>query len=110
VLPAVLGPEQVLAREQEQAQRPAQEQGPAQEREQARQLRLARRRVQPGLRHHHHRRRHLGVDLVGRHFEQRLVLSDHVTDLLEPLSDGALGDRFAELGKNDVCHGESLLK
>ena len=36
--------------------------------------------------------------------------NDFVTDLLKPLSDGALGNRFAELGKNDVCHGESLLK
>ena len=48
------------------------------------------------------RRRHLGVDLIRRHFEQRLVFSDRVADLLEPLSNGALGDRFAELRKNDV--------
>ena len=46
----------------------------------------------------------LGVDLVGGHLEQRLVLGNGVTDLLEPLRDGALGDGLAELGKGDVSH------
>ncbi len=58
--------------------------------------------------HAGHRRRHLGVDLVGRHLEQRLVVGDGVTDVLEPLRDGALGDRFTELWERDVCHGRSL--
>jgi hypothetical protein len=58
--------------------------------------------------HAGHRRRHLGVDLVGRHLEQRLVGSDGVTDLLEPLRDGALGDGFAELRERDVCHVRNL--
>ena len=51
-----------------------------------------------------HRRRHLGVDLVGRHLEERLVLGDRVTDRFEPLGDRSFGDRFAELRERDVCH------
>ena len=42
------------------------------------------------------RRRDLGVDLVGRHLEQRLVDLDAVTLLLEPPGDGALGDALAQ--------------
>ena len=55
------------------------------------------------------RRRHLGVDLVGRHLEQRLVLGDGVADLLEPLRDRALGDGLTELGKGHVGHTGSSL-
>ena len=55
------------------------------------------------------RRRHLGVDLVGGHLEQRLVLGDRVADLLEPLGDRALGDGLTELGHRDVGHGVVLL-
>ena len=51
-----------------------------------------------------HRRRHLGVDLVGGHLEQRLVLGDGVADRLEPLRDRALGDGLTELGHRDVGH------
>ena len=43
-----------------------------------------------------HRRRDLGVDLVGRHLEQRLVDLDTVTDPLEPARHGPLGDGLAE--------------
>jgi hypothetical protein len=50
------------------------------------------------------RRGHLGVDLVGRDFEQWLIGGDDIAHLLEPLCDGALGDGFAELGKGDVSH------
>ena len=50
------------------------------------------------------RRRHLGVDLVGRDLEQRLVSVDLVADLLEPLRDRALGDGLAELRHGDVGH------
>ncbi len=38
----------------------------------------------------------LGVDLVGRDLEKRLVDLDGVADALEPPGDGALGDRLAE--------------
>ena len=48
------------------------------------------------------RRRDLGVDLVGRHLEQRLVERDRVADLLEPRGDRALGDRLAQLRHRDV--------
>ena len=54
------------------------------------------------------RRRHLGVDLVGRHLEQRLVLGDLVADLLEPLRDRALGDGLAELGHSMTSMACSL--
>ncbi len=43
------------------------------------------------------RRRHLGVDLVGRDLEQRLVERDLVALLLEPLQDRSLDDGLAEL-------------
>src|SRR5262249_162118 len=39
----------------------------------------------------------LGVHLVGRDLEDRLVPLDRVADLLQPLRDGALGDRFTPL-------------
>src|SRR5206468_2766877 len=50
------------------------------------------------------RRRHLGVDLVGRDLEERLVLADLVADRLEPLGDRPLGDGLTELGHGDVGH------
>src|SRR5690606_30844276 len=48
------------------------------------------------------RRGDLGVDLVGRDLEQRLVDGDVVTDLLEPARHGALGDRLAQRGQRDL--------
>ena len=48
------------------------------------------------------RRRDLGVDLVGRDLEQRLVAIDRVADLLDPADDRAFGDRLAHLGHHDV--------
>jgi hypothetical protein len=45
---------------------------------------------------------HLGVHLVGRHFEERLVRFDAVADPLQPAGDGALGHGFTELGHGDV--------
>ena len=47
-------------------------------------------------------RGHLGVDLVGRDLEQRLVGVDVVADLLQPARDRALGDGLAELRHRDV--------
>ncbi len=47
-------------------------------------------------------RRHLGVDLVGRHFEQRLVDADPFADLLAPSQHRALGDGLTELRHRDV--------
>src|SRR5690606_11745002 len=43
----------------------------------------------------------LGVDLVGRHLEERLVGLDALALLFEPAGDGALGDALAELGHGD---------
>jgi hypothetical protein len=43
----------------------------------------------------------LGVDLVGRDLQQRLVNLDLVADLLEPAGDGALGDGLAERRQRD---------
>ena len=40
---------------------------------------------------------HLGVDLVGHHLEQRVVLLDRVAFLDQPALDRPLGDRLAEL-------------
>ena len=51
------------------------------------------------------RRRDLGVHLVGRDLEQRLVALDAVADVLQPLRDRALGDRLAHLRHDDVGHG-----
>ena len=44
----------------------------------------------------------LGIDLVGRDLEQRLVAVDRVADLLDPADDRAFGDRLAHLGHHDV--------
>ena len=54
------------------------------------------------------RGRNLGVDLVGRDLEQRLVGRDGFTHLLEEAGDGSLGDGFAELRERDLCHGSSF--
>ena len=59
--------------------------------------------------HARRRRRHLGVDLVGRDLEQALVGLDVLAHLLEPLRDRPLGDGHAHLGHHDVgcacdCH------
>ncbi len=57
------------------------------------------------LEHHATRGRgHLGVDLVGRHLEERLVLGDGVAHLLEPSGDGALGHRLTQLRHHDLGH------
>ena len=50
------------------------------------------------------RRRHLGVDLVGRDLEEELVLGHLVAHVLEPAGDRALGDGLTELGHRDLCH------
>ena len=50
-------------------------------------------------------RRDLGVDLVGRDLDDRLVLGDLVAGLLGPLEDRALGDRLAHRGHRDLDHG-----
>ena len=56
---------------------------------------------------HHTRdgRWHLGIDLVGRHLEQRLVLGNGVTHLLEPTRNRSFGDRLTEHGKRYIAHG-----
>jgi hypothetical protein len=41
-------------------------------------------------------RRHLGVDLVGRNFEQWFIAGDGVAHFLEPLRDDSLGNRFTQ--------------
>ena len=46
--------------------------------------------------------RNLGVDLVGRDLEQRLVGLDRFTLLLQPLEDRPLRDGHAHLGHDDV--------
>ncbi len=43
----------------------------------------------------------LGVHLVGRDLEDRLVALDLVADLLQPLGDRPLGDRLSHLGHDD---------
>ena len=50
------------------------------------------------------RRRDLGVHLVGDHLDERLVLRDRVTGLLEPASDRPLRDTLAELGHRHLGH------
>src|SRR5204863_486306 len=50
-------------------------------------------------------RGHLGVDLVGRDLEQRLVGGDLLAFLLEPLRDRPLRDGDAHLGHDDVDGG-----
>ncbi len=52
-----------------------------------------------------HRRRHLRIDLVGRHLEQRLILRHRVAHLLEPPGDRPLGDGLPELRHLDISHG-----
>ena len=47
-------------------------------------------------------RRHLGVDLVGRDLDDRLVGLDAVADRLAPLEHGALGHGLAHLRHDDV--------
>ena len=47
-------------------------------------------------------RRDLGVDLVGRDVDDRLLVLDPVAHLLAPLDDRALGDRDAHLRHDDV--------
>ena len=54
------------------------------------------------LQHAAARRRHFGVDLVGRDLEQAFVGVDRLADLLEPLRDRSLGDGDAHLGHHDV--------
>ncbi len=51
------------------------------------------------------RRGNLGVNLVGRDFEDGLVALNGVADLLEPLGDGALGDGLAHLRHHDLGAG-----
>ena len=48
------------------------------------------------------RRRHLGVDLVGRDLADRLVGRDPVANLHPPRDHGALGDRHPHLGHRHV--------
>ncbi len=48
------------------------------------------------------RARHLGVDLVGRDLEQRLVGLDRLALGLQPLDDRSLGDRDAHLRHDDL--------
>ena len=48
------------------------------------------------------RARHLGVDLVGRDLEQRLVARDRLAFLLEPLRDRPLRDGHAHLRHDDL--------
>ena len=57
------------------------------------------------------RRRNLGVDLVRRDLEHRLVALHLVADLLQPLRQRAFGDRLAHLGHDDVyaCHRITLV-
>ncbi len=49
-----------------------------------------------------HGRRHLGIDLVGRDLDERVIDGDHVAGLHEPLEHRALGDGIAHLGEGDV--------
>ena len=50
------------------------------------------------------RRRNLGVDLVGRDLEQRLVALHAFAGLLQPLGQRSFDDAFAHLGHHDVDH------
>ena len=56
------------------------------------------------------RRRHLGVDLVGDDFEERLVQGNLVTHQLQPLSDRPLGYALAELGHGHLGHKALLFR
>ena len=53
------------------------------------------------VQHARRRGRDLGVDLVGRDLQQRLVDLDVVADRLQPTRHGALGDGFAQLRHAD---------
>ena len=55
------------------------------------------------------RRGHLGVDLVGRYLEERLVELDTLALLLQPLEDRSLDDRLAELRHLDRSHAPSRI-
>jgi hypothetical protein len=44
----------------------------------------------------------LGVDLVGRDVDERLVGLDRVADLLAPFEDGSLGHGLAHRGHRDL--------
>ena len=48
------------------------------------------------------RARHLGVDLVGRDLEQRLVAADRIADLAKPLRDRPFRNGDAHLGHHDL--------
>src|SRR6516164_7510108 len=48
------------------------------------------------------RRRHFDRHFVGFKLDQRLIGSDHVASLLEPLADGSLGHRFAKRWNADL--------
>ncbi len=50
------------------------------------------------------RRRHLGIDLLGRDLVERSVGRHRLAHSEEPARDGALGDRLAELREEDVGH------
>ena len=52
-------------------------------------------------------RGNLGVDLVGRDLEDRLVPRDRVAHLLHPAREGALGDRLAHLRHDHINLGHS---
>jgi hypothetical protein len=49
----------------------------------------------------------LGVDLVGRDLEERLVALQLIANLLRPFRQGALDDTFAHLGHYDIDHSNS---
>jgi hypothetical protein len=48
------------------------------------------------------RRRHLGVDLVSGHLDDRIPLVDEVANGHVPLENDALGHRLAHLGHGDL--------
>jgi hypothetical protein len=54
------------------------------------------------------RRRHLGIDLVGGDFEQRLILLDTLARLLEPLPNRPFSHALAKLRHLDIG-GHNLL-
>ncbi len=56
------------------------------------------------------RSRDLGIDLVGRDLEDRLVPLDRVSHLLDPAGQRALGDRLAHLGHDHVYLGHANLR
>ena len=62
------------------------------------------------LEHAGERRWDLGVNLVGDDLEERLVLGDRVTGLLEPAPDRPLRDALAELGHRHLGHCDLFLR